>query len=133
MIAVDTSALARVFLREPGYEAYQLAIFRAQSAQIPVCCVVEFASLRRLGEPRMGWLNVLLGRENVAVTGIDPEYRELAVGAVMKYGKGSGHPAALNFGDCLVYAAAKYRDLPLLFAGDDFRHTDIVPALASEA
>lgn len=130
MIVVDTSALARIFLREPGYEDYQRAIFAADTALVPVCCIVEFAFLRRLGEQRMGWLDALLGRDTVIVGSIDAEHRELAVAAAADYGKGSGHPAQLNFGDCLVYAAARYRDLPLLFAGDDFAHTDIVPALA---
>lgn len=129
MIAVDTSALARMFLREPGYERYQEAIFRTRLAHVPIPCIVEFAALRRLGEARLGWIDLLLGGENVVVVGIEPGHRGAAVEAVLRYGKGSGHPAQLNFGDCLTYAAAKARDLPLLFAGDDFRHTDIRSAL----
>ncbi|GIL01910.1 MAG: hypothetical protein BroJett030_18090 [Alphaproteobacteria bacterium] len=43
-----------------------------------------------------------------------------------------GHPGQLEFGDCLVCAVAKYRDLPLLLARNDFFHTDITPALAPE-
>ena len=45
------------------------------------------------------------------------------------YGRGSGHPAQLNFGDCFAYALAKTLDEPLLFKGDDFIHTDIRSAL----
>ncbi len=45
-----------------------------------------------------------------------------------RYGKGRGHPAQLNFGDCLSYAVARSRNLPLLFKGDDFARTDLVPA-----
>jgi uncharacterized protein with PIN domain len=44
-------------------------------------------------------------------------------------GRGSGHPARLNVGDCFAYALARVRNLPLLFKGDDFIHTDIQPAL----
>jgi ribonuclease VapC len=44
------------------------------------------------------------------------------------YGKGSGHPAGLNFGDLFAYALAKVRNVPLLFKGDDFAHTDIQAA-----
>lgn len=44
-------------------------------------------------------------------------------------GRGSKHPAKLNFGDCFAYALARTRNLPLLFKGDDFIHTDIEPAL----
>ncbi len=129
VIVVDTSALARMFLREAGYEALQRTVFASGSAQVPICCVVEFTALRRLGDTRMGWLDGLLDRENVIVVGIGPEHRELATEAVLKYGRGSGHPAQLNFGDCLVYAVTRYRDLPLLFAGDDFGLTDVTPAL----
>ena len=48
-----------------------------------------------------------------------------AYAAFIAYGKGSGHPAQLNFGDLFAYALAKARGLPLLFKGDDFSHTDI--------
>ncbi len=130
---VDTSALVRVFLMEPGYEAYARAFAERPFMMLPVPCFVEFGLLRRMGPDRMAWLNRLSQRDGVSVIGIDPEQRILATRAAEKYGKGSGHPAQLNFGDCLVYAAAKHRDLPLLFAGDDFRHTDIEPALSPES
>ena len=45
------------------------------------------------------------------------------------FGRGSGHPARLNFGDCFAYALARATGEPLLFKGDDFSHTDIEPAL----
>jgi len=53
----------------------------------------------------------------------------IAFSAFVAYGKGSGHPASLNFGDVFSYALAKVRDLPLLYKGDDFSKTDIRPAL----
>ncbi len=49
--------------------------------------------------------------------------------AYRDYGKGSGSPAQLNFGDCFLYALAKDRDEPLLFKGNDFIHTDIRAAV----
>lgn len=45
--------------------------------------------------------------------------------AYRDFGKGSGHPAQLNFGDCLAYALAVDQDEPLLFKGNDFNHTDV--------
>ena len=45
--------------------------------------------------------------------------------AYREFGRGSGHRASLNMGDCFSYALAKIRGLPLLFKGDDFIHTDI--------
>jgi ribonuclease VapC len=56
----------------------------------------------------------------------------LAREAYRDFGKGSGHPARLNFGDCFAYALAKERDEPLLYKGDDFGHTDVGSALAPE-
>ena len=58
-----------------------------------------------------------------------PEDAEIAADAFLRFGRGSGHKAQLNFGDCFSYALAKSRNLPLLFKGDDFIHTDIEPAL----
>jgi len=52
-----------------------------------------------------------------------------AFNAFVTYGKGSGHPAGLNFGDVFSYALAKTRHLPLLFKGEDFSKTDIRPAI----
>jgi ribonuclease VapC len=56
-----------------------------------------------------------------------------AYAAFIAFGKGSGHPAALNFSDVFSYALAKARNLPLLFKGSDFAETDIQPAVAASA
>jgi ribonuclease VapC len=62
------------------------------------------------------------GATEIAIT---PEIGRLAIDASMKFGRGSGHRAGLNFGDCLAYACAKSLREPLLFVGQDFVHTDI--------
>ncbi len=49
--------------------------------------------------------------------------------AYRDFGKGSGHPAQLNFGDCFPYALARATGEPLLFKGDNFTHTDVTPAI----
>ncbi len=70
------------------------------------------------------------------LTGLEAPAEEGAAAAYVafvSYGKGSGHPARLNFGDVFSYALAKVRGLPLLFKGDDFSRTDIVPAVGSRA
>lgn len=56
---------------------------------------------------------------------------QAALTAFARYGKGRGHPAQLNLGDCFAYAAARNRNLPLLFKGDDFTKTDIEPAVSA--
>jgi len=57
---------------------------------------------------------------------------EIAREAWARYGKGGGHPAQLNFGDCFAYALAKHLDEPLLIVGNDFVHTDVQSALEVE-
>ena len=61
---------------------------------------------------------------------IDFDQRHLAIArtAFDVFGKGQGHPAQLNFGDCMSYAVAKAHGVPLLFKGDDFSKTDIAVA-----
>jgi len=56
---------------------------------------------------------------------ITPEIGEIAIAAMARYGKGRGHPAQLNFGDCFSYACAKAAGVPLLYVGDDFSKTDL--------
>jgi ribonuclease VapC len=72
-----------------------------------------------------GWL----ATDNVRVVALDRPHFHAARDAFNRFGKGQGHPAQLNFGDCLSYAVAKIAGVPLLFAGEDFRLTDIEPAL----
>ncbi|MBT9370631.1 type II toxin-antitoxin system VapC family toxin [Rhizobium sp. CSW-27] len=59
---------------------------------------------------------------------IEAGTHRLALDAARRFGRATGHPARLNFGDCFAYAAAKALDIPLLFVGDDFARTDAIPA-----
>jgi len=128
LIAIDTSAFVSVFLREPGYEAIQRKIAENRSLA-PVSVAAEFLLLARLGRERFDWLEIFIREAGIEFdalgVGLVPHVRR----AVLEFGKGSGHPAQLNFGDCLSYAFAKSRNIPLLFVGDDFAHTDITAAL----
>jgi ribonuclease VapC len=60
---------------------------------------------------------------------VDLEDVRLARAAHVRFGKGTGHPAQLNFGDCFSYALARRLGASLLFRGSDFSYTDITPAL----
>ena len=73
-------------------------------------------------------LDELIESLNALVVPLDEATVQQAVIAYERYGKGR-HKANLNFGDCLVYATAKYLNLPLLFKGNDFIHTDLLSAL----
>jgi ribonuclease VapC len=63
---------------------------------------------------------------------VSAEQMTLAIDALLTFGKGR-HPAGLNFGDCFPYALAKSLDTALLFKGEDFAKTDIVPAWRPQA
>lgn len=67
----------------------------------------------------------LLNDLEIEVVPFARDQAALAITAYRQYGKGSGHVAALNFGDCFSYALAKLRDEPLLFKGNDFSRTDL--------
>ena len=64
----------------------------------------------------------------VAVQSIQPETAHVALEAFARYGKGRGHPARLNLGDCFAYAQAKVGGASLLYKGEDFSKTDIESA-----
>jgi ribonuclease VapC len=73
-------------------------------------------------------LDDLIVRTEIAVESVTPQQAEIARAAYRDFGKGSGHPAGLNFGDCFAYALAKSTREPLLFKGDDFSRTDVAAA-----
>ena len=68
----------------------------------------------------------LLGALRLGIVAVD---EELARIANLRYGRGRGHPARLNFGDCFSYALARQTGEPVLFKGNDFSQTDIIAAL----
>jgi ribonuclease VapC len=132
MIAVDTSALVAIFMDEPDRQAYASAIADAGAAVVPTTCILE-ASIKayRVGGADMDEaLDALVKRLKIEVVPVGTRELAAARDAFRRFGKGTGHPAALNFGDCFSYALAKTRDLPLLFKGADFAATDIRSALA---
>jgi ribonuclease VapC len=125
VIVVDTSALAAIFQNEPAGLEIERVLSSTRRAFVPVSCIAEIAVLNRMGPKRFHWLDRMLAGINVETVSIDAEAAPYAVQAARRYGKGTGHPAQLNFGDCLSYAVARSRDLPLLYVGKDFRHTDV--------
>jgi ribonuclease VapC len=126
-LVVDTSALAAIYKAEPGYQSLVAALARTELAILPASCLVEACLLRRLGEEFLPWVENYIAEAPVELAPVSLEAAKLAAAAARTYGKGSGHPAQLNFGDCLSYGVA--RELPLLYVGNDFHHTDIAPAL----
>ena len=70
-------------------------------------------------------LDAVLGAARVRVEPFTETQARIARAAYQRFGKGSGHPARLNMGDCFAYALARDLDEPLLFKGADFALTDI--------
>jgi ribonuclease VapC len=104
---LDTSALVAILYREPEAAQYTQIIHDTER------CAISDMFLRRAG---------------IAVEPFTVAQAQLARQAFHDFGKGR-HPAGLNFGDCFAYALAKSTGEPLLFKGNDFRQTDIAPAL----
>ena len=127
---IDTSAMAAILAREPDSVSLAEALGSFPHRILPPSCIVEFCSLRSFGVDMQGWLAAFISEYDVAVLPLDAEIAWIAASAAMRYGRGSGHAAKLNFGDCMSYAFARHFDAALLFKGNDFAHTDIVPALA---
>jgi len=129
---VDTSALVAIWLREPGWEAVSQVLREASSPRMSAATLVEVYAVldSRAGPENRRRLDALLTAYGVIIEPFTPEQARIARAAYQDYGKGSGHPARLNLGDCYAYALAGARGEPLLFVGNDFTRTDLVPALA---
>lgn len=131
MIVVDTSALIAIALREPEAAEFNRIISDATSALIGAPTLLETGMVmsRRLASEDVDYfLKGLTTDPSVQAIDFSPEMAEIATTAFRRYGKGQGHPAQLNFGDCMSYAVAKVHDVPLLFKGNDFSATDLRPA-----
>ena len=135
MIVADTSALVAIVFAEPERQAFLEAVRRARRVLVSTPSVLE---TRMVVHGRKGERAVLLLDDLLRLPTFEhvpPGVAEIqaAYAAFVAYGKGSGHPAGLSFGDVFSYALAKVRNLPLLFKGDDFAQTDIAAACPQPA
>jgi ribonuclease VapC len=127
---VDASALVAILRREPGFEVLASRLDRTvDSITSPISVLEAVMSLGKqkrlpVAEAREA-VTSLLARSSIEVVVIDKATSDLAIDAHARFGKGSGHPARLNFGDCFAYAMAKQHGVPLLYKGDDFSQTDL--------
>lgn len=128
---VDTSAIVAILRAEPEAELFANAIATAKHRRVSAVNYVEAAvvidgsrnpiACRRFDE--------LCREAAFTIESVTPEQAEIARAAYKDFGKGSGHPAQLNFGDCFAYALAKVFGEPILFKGRDFRNTDLDSAI----
>ncbi|TDR93405.1 type II toxin-antitoxin system VapC family toxin [Enterovirga rhinocerotis] len=131
MIVVDTSALVAIAFEEPDGDRFSDAIIENGAfVGTPVLVETSLVLRSRMAEEGDLFLDGMLAMGELVVEPFTASMYLAAREAFARYGRGSGHPARLNFGDCLSYAVAKVLSRPLLFKGEDFPHTDIVPALS---
>lgn len=128
-MTLDSSALIAILFGEHGHLDLIDRILAADHVRVGTPTVVEtsmvFAGRRRT--EAVGEVEALLQELGVTIVPFgEPEWH-MAVGAFLHFGR-RRHRAALNFGDCLAYAAAVVAHDSLLFVGDDFALTDVTPA-----
>jgi ribonuclease VapC len=130
-VIVDTSALIALLQGEASAEAIDVATEAATWRGISAATLFEAAIVADgTADPvRSARFDALVAGLDIEVVPLTAAHAAIARQAYRDYGKGSGHPARLNFGDCFSYALAKQRGEPLLYVGDDFAHTDIASAL----
>lgn len=130
---VDSSALISILTGEPHYEAMVTRLSRSVDNRISAATLLESSIVidGRRNPLLSGRLDELLATHRVTIEPVTASQAAIARQAYRDYGRGSGHPAGLNFGDCFAYALAKELGEPLLYKGDDFARTDIHSALDS--
>ena len=130
-MVIDSSAVLAILFQEPEARMFAAAIEADPAPLISAASVVEVGAvlLARHAKRARKDLADFLRESGVRVEAVDQNQAELALDAFERYGKGRGHPAQLNFGDCFSYALAKASGEPLLFKGADFSKTDVAPSV----
>ena len=121
---VDTSALVAILRDEPEAREFAIAIAEAERRRISAANYLESAividgSRDPIASRRF---DDLLREAEIVIQPVTEEQARIAREAYRDFGRGSGHPARLNFGDCFAYALAMSTAEPLLYKGDDFLH-----------
>ena len=128
-MTLDSSALVAILFAEFGHLDLVDRILAADSVRVAAPTLVE-TSIVLAGRRRSasaGDVEALVEELGVTVVPFGEREWHAAVDAFLRFGRGR-HAAALNFGDCLAYAAATVANDGLLLVGDDFARTDITPA-----
>jgi ribonuclease VapC len=130
---VDASAIVAILTREPEADRLADVLENAPSPITSPIAIFEstlgICRKRRASvEEAAGDVREFLAVARVRAVPVTETEAETALAAFSRYGKGRGHPAQLNLGDCFAYAMAKNHRTTLLFKGEDFDKTDIPPA-----
>jgi ribonuclease VapC len=131
---VDTSVLVAILKREQGWEVFSNALDSSAQSSISASNYLEFSIVAD------AWKNPTLSNRvdelieefHITIEPVTASQARIARQAYRDYGRGSGHPANLNFGDCFSYALAREMREPILYKGDDFVHTHLRSALTTK-
>ena len=127
---IDTSAIIAILRDEPEARSCARVIADATIRRVSAVNFVESAVVIDASrDPIASRRFDDFMREDISIEPVTKVQAQIARDAYRDFGKGSGHPAGLNFGDCFAYALARDFGEPLLFKGSDFARTDIVTAL----
>jgi ribonuclease VapC len=126
-VIVDTSALVALLRDEPEAVAFARLLRAAPRRLLSAASYVELAAVvDGRGDPVLsGALDAWLAAWGIEIEPLTVEQAQIARVAYQRFGRGSGHRARLNLGDCFAYALARDLGDPLLFKGGDFALTDI--------
>lgn len=127
---LDTSAIIAILRDEPEAANFRQLIQQSRGCSLSAASYVEAACVADAArDPVVSRrLDDLLLAAQCSIEPVTEKQTRIAREAYRDYGKGSGHPAQLNFGDCFSYALAKDLQRPLLFKGRDFSQTDVLTA-----
>jgi ribonuclease VapC len=126
---VDASAMVAILLEEPEGHLFDVAMIRSTNCRMSSATLLEASMIleSRRGADGVRDLDLQIARFRIEIVPFTEAQAWLARDAFKRYGKG-GHPARLNFGDCMSYALAKETGEELLFKGTGFAQTDIAVA-----
>jgi ribonuclease VapC len=124
---LDSSAVAAVCLGEPTAEVFSLALETTDQIRMSAATYLEAAVVLDRRAP--GTFDRFVTGLGIEIVAVDQAQADIARDAYRLFGRGSGHPAGLNFGDCFAYALAAATGEALLYQGEDFSHTDVTPAV----
>jgi ribonuclease VapC len=124
-LILDSSVLVAMARLEPEEPAFSRVIRASSRVSISSATVLETSLVLRDSKGQ-AFLDKITAE--LRIVPFDRPQLAVARAAHRRFGRGSGHPARLNLGDCFAYALAITTGEPLLFKGDGFRHTDVTPA-----
>jgi len=127
---IDSSVIVAILRKEPDWLHLSETLDSADCIRLSAASYLETSIVldKRRDPVLSAGLDDFIDDVNVVIEPVTAEQAKIARQAYRDYGKGSGHPANLNFGDCFSYALARVKREPMLYKGDDFIHTDIQPA-----